>query len=182
MISFVLHKISIAHFTFESTDNSKMKILLVGFIFFKRELINVVSWFCFCFVSWFKIFVTCRFVLTPYMMTPIADPQNNADERYNRAHKRTRAIIERCFGLTKHRFRCLHKSGGAMTYAPEKCCKIIMACLILHNMCVNAGVALDDEDQIDDDDNEEDDDVDNNENDEQENVRQIRGKCKAEKS
>ena len=28
--------------------------------------------------------------------------------RYNTAHRRTRCVIERCFGLLKRRFPCLH--------------------------------------------------------------------------
>ena len=83
------------------------------------------------------------------------NPNTQAEIRYNRAHTHTRVVIERCFGVTKQRFRCLHKSGGSMTYAPGKCCKIILACMILHNMCIDANVPLpdDDEDEDDSDDN-----------------------------
>ena len=39
-----------------------------------------------------------------------------------------------------------------MTYSPEKCCKIIIACMILHNMCIQANIPLEeDEDDSNDD-------------------------------
>ena len=41
-------------------------------------------------------------------MTPILKPKNAGEVRYNTAHRRTRCVIERCFGLLKRRFPCLH--------------------------------------------------------------------------
>ena len=40
-----------------------------------------------------------------------------------------------------------------MTYEPEKCCQIIVACMVLHNMCIDGNVPLDDENDDDDEDN-----------------------------
>lgn len=115
------------------------------------------------------------FGLKPFLMTPLLNAQTDAENQYNIAHKRTRSVIERCFGLTKERFRCLHKSGGAITYSPEKCCKIVMACLILHNMCVEANVPVDDEsgneDESDDDDHEDENDAVNDGDDDDDVVR-----------
>ena len=56
-----------------------------------------------------------------------------------------------------------------MTYSPGKCCKIIIACFILHNMCVAANEPIpdDDSDESNDDDDEQhsgDEDDDNNQN------------------
>ena len=34
--------------------------------------------------------------------------------------KHTRQVIERAFGVAKIRFRCIHKSGGELTYDPLK--------------------------------------------------------------
>ena len=42
-----------------------------------------------------------------YLKTPILK-QKNAEVRYNTAHRGTRCVIERCFGLLKRRFPCLH--------------------------------------------------------------------------
>ena len=41
-------------------------------------------------------------------MTPILKPKNAGEVRYNTAHRRTGCVIERCFGLLKRRFPCLH--------------------------------------------------------------------------
>ena len=97
-----------------------------------------------------------RFGLSEFLMTPVKNPHDAAKENYNTAHTRTRVIIEKCFGVTKQRFRCLHKSGGALTYGPGKCCKIIIACFILHNMCIQANIPIidEDEDDVEDDEDE----------------------------
>ena len=42
------------------------------------------------------------------LMTPILKPENAGEVRYNTAYRRTRCVIERCFGLLKRRFPCLH--------------------------------------------------------------------------
>ncbi|XP_017479894.1 PREDICTED: putative nuclease HARBI1 isoform X1 [Rhagoletis zephyria] len=47
--------------------------------------------------------------LQPWLMTPISATSCTAEERYNIAHKSTRALVERCIGLLKSRFRCLSK-------------------------------------------------------------------------
>jgi len=54
-----------------------------------------------------------------------------------------RAIIERCFGLLKSRFRCLDKTGGTLLYSAQKTCHIVTACVVLHNMCVSGQIAGD---------------------------------------
>ncbi len=98
-------------------------------------------------------------------MTPIQHPLDEDEERYNIAHKRTRQCVERSFGLLKQRFRCLHRDGGSLTYEPGKCCKIVVACMVLHNMCVNAHLPLDegndDEEGSDEDADDDDNDMDN---------------------
>lgn len=70
-------------------------------------------------------------------MTPLAHPTTRAEERYNRSHRRTRSIVERTFGVLKSRFRCLHESGGSLQYEPRKYVKIVAACMLLHNYCVD---------------------------------------------
>ena len=48
--------------------------------------------------------------------------------------------------MVKQRFRCMHSDGGDLTYCPQKACKIVVASKILHNMCINAGLPLEEED------------------------------------
>ena len=49
---------------------------------------------------------------------------------------KTRNIIERSFGLLKSCFRCIDTSGGTLLYTPLKCCDIVIAVVVLHNLCI----------------------------------------------
>ncbi len=49
-----------------------------------------------------------------------------------RAHKTTWAVVERGIGQLKRRFHVLH---GEVRLTPDKVCKVIIACAILHNIC-----------------------------------------------
>jgi len=47
----------------------------------------------------------------------------------------------------KHNFkcfycRCLHRSGGCLPFQPAKCCKVVMACMRLHNLCIDNNVPI----------------------------------------
>ncbi|XP_072000217.1 putative nuclease HARBI1 [Engystomops pustulosus] len=81
--------------------------------------------------------------LTQWMMTPYLSPITQQEKNFNRAHRKTRSRIERAFGLLKSRFRCLDHSGGALLYAPETVCKIIIACAVLHNICIAQNLEID---------------------------------------
>ncbi len=73
--------------------------------------------------------------IRPWLLTPLLNPENEAEENYNRAHAKTRNTIERCFGVLKNRFRCLHITGGPIRFRkPQKCCAVIAACCVLHNI------------------------------------------------
>ena len=67
-------------------------------------------------------------------MTPNVNPNTPEHNRYNIAHTKTRNVIERAFGVLKMRFRCLDTTAGKLMFSPERSCKIILACFILHNM------------------------------------------------
>ena len=58
----------------------------------------------------------------PYLLTPYLRPSTVAQERFNIAHKRTRAQVERAFGWLKRRFHVLH---GEIRMAPERVCTLI---------------------------------------------------------
>lgn len=69
--------------------------------------------------------------LKSWLLTPFLNPSTVPQMRYNTAHAKTRNVIERCFGVLKRRFHCLH---GELRMTPERVCNIICACVVLHNM------------------------------------------------
>jgi len=69
------------------------------------------------------------YMLRDWLLTPIINPQPQ-EEAYNTAHCGTRCTIERCIGVIKRRWHCLHTE---LRVAPAKACKIICACFVLHN-------------------------------------------------
>ncbi|KOB64885.1 Uncharacterized protein OBRU01_24220 [Operophtera brumata] len=82
------------------------------------------------------------YALRPWMMTPLVETTpNTPEDRYNDTQKKMRATVERCNGVIKQRFRCLLKDR-VLHYTPQKANKIINACVVLHNMCVEADVPL----------------------------------------
>ncbi|KAL1256575.1 hypothetical protein QQF64_012120 [Cirrhinus molitorella] len=54
------------------------------------------------------------------------------EQLIKRAHRITRSVVERGIGQWKHRFHILLSE---IRYAPERACRIIMTCAILHNIC-----------------------------------------------
>jgi hypothetical protein len=60
------------------------------------------------------------------MLTPLLHPHSPAEESYNRAHKRTRLIIECCFGRWKGIFRAL-QNGMKVSLETAKPCIVAMA-------------------------------------------------------
>jgi len=79
--------------------------------------------------------------LEPWLLTPVSAPTSHGQESYNAAHTKTRSVVERSFGLLKSRFRCLDKSGGTLLYKPDKTCRIVVACFVLHNYCTRHNIA-----------------------------------------
>ncbi|KAJ8910563.1 hypothetical protein NQ315_008948 [Exocentrus adspersus] len=74
----------------------------------------------------------------PWLMTPVLNPaQGSPEERYNNTHASARNCIERCFGVLKGRFRCL-LGERTLRYSPEKVGTIVVACAVLHNLCIAA--------------------------------------------
>lgn len=71
------------------------------------------------------------------LLIPIRVPNNEMEERYNRAHRHCRNTIERVFGILKLVWRILHDSGGILLYKPQKVIKIIICSAMLHNIRMN---------------------------------------------
>ncbi|XP_063786565.1 putative nuclease HARBI1 [Pseudophryne corroboree] len=78
-----------------------------------------------------------------WLLTPLSHPDSPAEHSYNHAHKATRNVIERCFGVLKSRFRCLDKSAGLLLYSPSKVTRIVFCCCFLHNLCLSQHLAHD---------------------------------------
>ncbi|XP_041369909.1 putative nuclease HARBI1 [Gigantopelta aegis] len=74
--------------------------------------------------------------LKTWLMTRLTNPQTQQETRYNNAHCKTRTAFERSFGVLKSRFRCIHKTGGALAYSPLKCAKIIETAFRLHSKAI----------------------------------------------
>ena len=85
-------------------------------------------------------------------------PSSRAEEDYNTAHKCTHNTVERAISLWKMRFRCLHKTGGCLQSPPQTCVKILTACAVLHNICINNGISQNESDLTQLNDGQEDDD------------------------
>ena len=80
------------------------------------------------------------YALQSNLLPPVLNPNTRPQQRYNTSHRRNRCTVERCIGVWKSRFRCLHRSGGCMQFSPQFCCKIIIATGILHSLCIKNAV------------------------------------------
>ncbi|XP_067130112.1 putative nuclease HARBI1 [Centruroides vittatus] len=80
--------------------------------------------------------------MEPWLLTPILDAQQQNKQNYNRSLTSTRIIVERCNGLLKSRFRCIHKHR-VLNYSLYKAELIINACAVLHNMRIVRKISLD---------------------------------------
>lgn len=78
--------------------------------------------------------------LKNHLLTPVLNPSNPHGEAYNDAHAKTRAPIERAFGVLKMRFRCIERSGGTLLFRPERAFGIVTAYVVLHNICIKNNV------------------------------------------
>ncbi|GLV38130.1 uncharacterized protein CBL_10097 [Carabus blaptoides fortunei] len=77
-----------------------------------------------------------------YLLTPIRASHNQAEVRYNRAHIRTRNVVERCFGVWKGRFpglTCDLRTKLSTTL------KITVATAVLHNIAKTADANTEEE-------------------------------------
>ncbi|XP_069059723.1 putative nuclease HARBI1 [Pleurodeles waltl] len=82
------------------------------------------------------------YAVRTYIPTPYLSPATPAERRYNAAHRATRSVVERSFGLLKSRFRCIHTSGGALQYSPETTCQIVAKCAMMHNIATTKGIPV----------------------------------------
>uniref|UniRef100_UPI00398E79DC putative nuclease HARBI1 n=1 Tax=Pristiophorus japonicus TaxID=55135 RepID=UPI00398E79DC len=95
--------------------------------------------------------------VAPWLMTPLHNPTNPAEQRYNISYIATRTIVEQTIMVLKQHFCCLNRSGGAFQYSPDRVSIFTVVCCMLHNLTIMRGSAgIHDSPQEDDDDEEED--------------------------
>ena len=71
------------------------------------------------------------------LMVPFNNPTTAGEKNFNKSLKRCRSVVERTIGVLKSRWRCLDGSNhGGLQFNPKISCRIIGACIILHNYCV----------------------------------------------
>ncbi|XP_062583814.1 putative nuclease HARBI1 [Saccostrea cucullata] len=73
-----------------------------------------------------------------WLLTPFLRPNQGSQTNYNRAHKKTRSVVERGIELIERRFHVLH---GEIRLSPENACQVILDCSVLHNICKDRIIA-----------------------------------------
>lgn len=68
-----------------------------------------------------------------YLLTPFANPRNEAERNYNYSHTRTRVRIENIFGIWKRRFPIL---AYGCRLKLENVLNVIVATAVLHNLAI----------------------------------------------
>lgn len=91
-------------------------------------------------------YANTAFLCTPFSRREKPNPGNfsAADHEYQRAIITTRNTVERAFGLLKRRFPILH--SGMQFQRLDLIQRVITTCCILHNICINAGDTVVDDD------------------------------------
>ncbi|KAL2077944.1 hypothetical protein ACEWY4_025629 [Coilia grayii] len=84
------------------------------------------------------------FPLRPFLLTPYHHAQTEPQASYNRAHRLTRAVVERDIRVWKQSFRCLSKGARGLQLHPRKCCAL------LHNMALRENIQLPDNEGLQD--------------------------------
>ncbi|XP_067909363.1 putative nuclease HARBI1 [Heterodontus francisci] len=85
--------------------------------------------------------------LQTWLLMPVSNSTSDAEERYNACHGLTRATIEQAISMLKMRFLCLDRSGGAQQHSLERVVCITAVCCALHNIALQSGEALQDDER-----------------------------------
>ena len=95
----------------------------------------------------YKVLGIVSGLVCPHFSSHLLCTQKMKEAEDTRTHTAEHAnVLSALFGVLKQRLRCMHRDGGDITYSPQKACKIVVASMILHNMCINAGLPLEEED------------------------------------
>ena len=78
------------------------------------------------------------YALSRHMLIPFSSATKTRDQnRFNGRHSKTRVVIENAFGMLKRRFPVLHMENRMKA---QKVCKVVVACMILHNIAVSVNL------------------------------------------
>lgn len=75
--------------------------------------------------------------LKNWLMTPYRGAEEGLQGRFNTAHRKTRLLVEQAFGVVKKRFYIL--ATGIRFRKMKNASQIIIACFVLHNLCILHG-------------------------------------------
>ena len=87
--------------------------------------------------------------LRPNLLAPIQNPNTSGERRYNRSFLKSRKTIEGAFGLWKSRWRSMHRTGGTLCYVPDRLCRLVIATMVFHNICIEHGLQWESEFDVD---------------------------------
>jgi len=79
-----------------------------------------------------------------WLLTPFRGAEEGLQGRFNWAHRKTRMLVEQAFGVIKKRFYIL--ATGIRFHKMKNASEIIIACFVLHNLCILHG----DQGEVDD--------------------------------
>ena len=82
---------------------------------------------------WFYLIGDSGYALSRNFLVPYPTDTEPTPQMlyFNYILSSTRMAIERAFGLLKNKFRILH---SVLNFPPKKACRIILACVVLHNI------------------------------------------------
>lgn len=73
------------------------------------------------------------YLFQSHLLTPFLNPATEGQNKYNKAHIKTRNVVERQYGVLKRRFPVL---AVGIRLKLETAINVILACCILHNLCI----------------------------------------------
>lgn len=80
-----------------------------------------------------------------YLLTPIPEPKNEKERKYNTSHAETRNCVKKAFSVLKRRFACLSIPLRTKLMNSKR---IVMACVVLHNIAISRNVELSDDEVL----------------------------------
>lgn len=82
------------------------------------------------------------FPLEPWLLVPYEDSYKSEHLIFNDHINRALSVAQKCNATLRSRFKCLHYESVPLHYSTQKCSKIIMACIVLHNICIKLNISL----------------------------------------